>query len=279
MDDAYLEKGYCEDVIAMRSDCDRDEKIQASHYFREQRKDFLDIAYGSHERQKMDLFVPSEGAIKNRPWPLLVFIHGGYWQKSHKNDWAFIAEDWIKKQFACALIGYRLAPEASILDIESDVMTAIGHLYKNSQTYHIDTERVVLSGSSAGAHLASMALTSGRFDVKAAILMSGIYDLRPLQKVSAGEALASSFKLPHTQISPLGRPAPPADIACQISWGELETPVFQSQSKLLIHYWKSWGFLAEQHCVKGADHFSIVNSLLPSEQGVCAQFVLKQLIN
>lgn len=60
----------------------------------------LNIPYGESPREKVDLFLPST----ENP-PLLVFIHGGYWQAMDKGDFSFIARELVARGIAVALPG------------------------------------------------------------------------------------------------------------------------------------------------------------------------------
>ncbi|RMF39250.1 MAG: alpha/beta hydrolase, partial [Alphaproteobacteria bacterium] len=80
--------------------------------FRERVPGRLDIAYGAHPRERLDLFEP-EGP----PRGLAVFIHGGYWLRFDKSSWSDLAEGALALGWAVALPSYVLAPEARIPDI------------------------------------------------------------------------------------------------------------------------------------------------------------------
>src|SRR5947207_5790328 len=64
-----------------------------------------ELRYGNAERNRIDLFEVAPGA------PLLVFIHGGYWQMRAKENFAFIAAGPLAHGISVALVGYTLAPQ------------------------------------------------------------------------------------------------------------------------------------------------------------------------
>ena len=80
----------------------------------------LDIPYGSRPRARFDYF--SAGAA--RP-PLLVFIHGGYWQRNDKDTFAFLAEGPRAHGIDVAVVGYTLAPDARLADIVGEIHQAL----------------------------------------------------------------------------------------------------------------------------------------------------------
>ncbi|HSS85276.1 MAG TPA: alpha/beta hydrolase, partial [Reyranella sp.] len=150
------------------------------------------IRYGVTEQQTLDLFVPA-GVAKP---PVLVFFHGGYWQELSKEDSAFAAPQCLAHGIAYAAVGYTLAPAAALSDIVAECRAAVGWLGRLGDTMGIDPDRLVVAGSSAGAHLAAMTALStplgapGRNPVKGAVLVSGIYDLEPLIGTSIDAALS-----------------------------------------------------------------------------------------
>jgi acetyl esterase/lipase len=71
----------------------------------------LDLRYGTRERNRIDFIKAAEGA------PTLVFIHGGYWQMRAKDNFTVFAEGLMTHGINVALIGYTLAPEATLEQI------------------------------------------------------------------------------------------------------------------------------------------------------------------
>ena len=129
--------------------------------------------------------------------PLLVYIHGGYWQEHSKDESLFAAPDCVANGIAYAAIDYTLAPQASVGFIVEQCRRAIASLHRQASALGFDARRIYVSGNSAGAHLAAMLLVAGwqatyglGDDVVAgAVLLSGIYDLEPLMGTYIDAAL------------------------------------------------------------------------------------------
>ena len=103
-----------------------------------------DIAYGPHERHKLDIYrAKKPDAAK----PLLVFVHGGGWRNGDKSMYKFLAQGFTKDGFDVAVPNYRLAPEAVYPDMLEDTALAVA---KVSDTY--PNRPLVLMGHSAGAY-------------------------------------------------------------------------------------------------------------------------------
>jgi acetyl esterase/lipase len=100
----------------------------------------------------MDLYLPAAGA---EPSPLVINIHGGGWNKGTKNSQRGFGS-FFKRGYAVANMGYRLVQIAPAPAAVEDVRCALIYLIKNADTLNIDTNKIVITGGSAGAHLALM---------------------------------------------------------------------------------------------------------------------------
>ncbi len=276
----WLERQYWADVLAVRPDRKIDKQIADSRTVRELESHAatIDLPYGTDQRQRLDLFTPDGDG----PWPLLVFIHGGYWQLGSKDDWSFLAPGWMQKDVAVATLGYRLLPAVTLEDVVGDVRAGLDYLAENAEALKLDVSRVLVTGVSAGAHLAAMAVTeedaaTNQLSPGAAVLLSGVYDLRPLEGTTPGAALKNLKTSDLLRISPLGR-SPPSDCCCLIAWGADETAVFHNQSRTLAAHWSNWGVTAPAMSLQNTNHFTVVDSLLAGRPGPVGEFVEEYLL-
>lgn len=130
-----------------------------------------DVAYvgGGHERQRLDLYVPPDGAHL----PLVIWIHGGAFRAGSKDQ--HVPLDLLAEGFAVASIGYRLSQHATFPAQIVDVKAAVRWLRAHADQYGLDPGRVAVWGESAGGYLAAMLGTTGRvaeFDQGAHLEMS-----------------------------------------------------------------------------------------------------------
>lgn len=106
---------------------------------------------------KLDLFGTAPGELR----PLVLFIHGGYWRALSKEHSAFMAPMLAARGIASAAPDYRLAPAANMDDIVGDCRRALAWLWHNATDLGIDRHRIVVTGSSAGGHLAGALASPG----------------------------------------------------------------------------------------------------------------------
>ena len=116
----------------------------------------LDIAYGDHDAQRIDLHFPRQSA--HGAVPVVVYLHSGGWSAGHEDNVPSFVLRFIERGFAVASVGYRLAPEHPFPAAVHDVKHAIRWVKAyGDREGSIDGERIVLVGSSAGGHLAAFA--------------------------------------------------------------------------------------------------------------------------
>ncbi|MEE2709506.1 MAG: alpha/beta hydrolase [Gemmatimonadota bacterium] len=218
-----------------------------------------DIAFGERPDERLDLF-PSEQ--KNAP--LLVFIHGGYWQELSKNESTFAGPGFVRQGVSYAAVNYTIAPAGTLEQMVDQCSRCISWLYENAEAYGCAKDNIILAGHSAGAHLAVMAMIRllEKFPcplVKCGVLISGVYDLRPLLRTYVNAPL----KLDETRarhLSPMFADLsgiPPA-IVC---WGENEPSEFKRQSQEFSAALEAAGRTARCFEVTGCNHFDIVHTM------------------
>ena len=219
------------------------------------------LKYGEHPDESLDFF-----PARNKCSALHIFIHGGYWQELSKNESTFPGADFVDNGIAFAAVNFTLAPAAKIGHMVEQCRKSVVWLHGNAENLGFDSESIFLSGSSAGAHLASMVLLSSwkaygmpPDPIKGATLISGIYDLRPIcptyvnEPLQMDEAQAKALSPVFKNLSGM----PPA-IIC---WGENETDEFKRQSREFSQAWQEAGAQAETFEVTGHNHFDIVHTL------------------
>jgi arylformamidase len=220
------------------------------------------LLWGEQADETFDYFpAASAGA------PLLVFIHGGYWQEHSKDESLFAAPDCLANGIAFAAIDYTLAPRATLGAIVQQCRRAIASLHRQAATLGFDARRIYVAGSSAGAHLAAMLLVAGSRagygladDVVAgSVLLSGIYDIEPLTGTYIDAALHLTAE-DAAALSPLRLQLGRA-VKTIVAWGQNETDEFKRQSRAFAAALVRSGFPVSAFEVAAANHFDIVFGL------------------
>lgn len=113
----------------------------------------LDIPYGSHEEQKIDLYMPDDPS--SEPMPVLVFIHGGGWTHGYKDWMGFMAPAITRLPAIFISVGYRLAPGTNAVGQIEDCRNSVKWAYENVARYGGDPDKIFVGGHSAGGHLSA----------------------------------------------------------------------------------------------------------------------------
>jgi arylformamidase len=213
-----------------------------------------DIKYGEEDRHRLDLVYPD-----GEPKGLVVFIHGGFWLAFSKSDWTDLAEGARANGWAVALPNYTLAPAARISQMREEVAAAIMHAAT------LIPGPIRLTGHSAGGHLATRmvcddSLLSGEIlgRIEKVLSISGVHDLRPLQKTAMNKTLRLTDTETISESPALHLPAPDIRLTCWV--GAAERPEFLRQSRLMA---AMWGGEAQTELVEepGHNHFSVIEAL------------------
>jgi acetyl esterase/lipase len=120
------------------------------------RRDFpnhLDIPYGMHPKQKLDLYLPAGNLNKA---PVFLFIHGGGFREGDRTHYGFIAPPLAKRGIITVLPSYRLTSQGFHYPSQpKDIRSAIAWVYQNIERFGGDPKRIIVGGHSAGGILAA----------------------------------------------------------------------------------------------------------------------------
>ena len=113
---------------------------------------FSDISYGVHERHKLDIFIPENVRAESG---LILFIHGGGWSDGDKSAHHPDAQFFCERGFISAVMNYRfVSDELNVSDELDDISAALMKIREICAENGFSVKRLILSGGSAGAHLA-----------------------------------------------------------------------------------------------------------------------------
>jgi len=214
----------------------------------------MDLAYGPGERHRVDLFHPHGSDVGG---PVMLFIHGGYWQAFDKSSSSHLARGANQRGLSVAIPSYNLSPAANLADIITDIEAAADFVMRRMD------RPIVATGHSAGGHLAAclMARTSpSTRPVRAAMPISGLFDLPPLVETSINKALGLTLEEAH-RLSPLEW-TPPSSGKLVAVVGGAESGEFLRQSRAIVDTWGRAGVTTRYHEVPEAHHFNVIAGLV-----------------
>ncbi|MEX0283215.1 MAG: alpha/beta hydrolase [Paracoccaceae bacterium] len=211
----------------------------------------LDVPYGAHPRQRLDIFPAGPDA------PVLIFYRGGYWRVGNKEDRRFPASEWLSRGVSWVVPNYRLAPDASLPDIVDDARAAFAWVIANGAAHGLDPTRLHLVGNSAGAHLSAMVASGPDGDaVRSMTLISGLFDLEPLRTETANDWLRLDADTAHMMSPTHHLPSP--DVPVTVCCGGAETDAFLTQSRDYADRLRANGNTVEHFESPDKNHMQII---------------------
>lgn len=167
-----------------------------ARYYRNYEPGVRDLAYTETSEVELDVYSPETGSGH----PVLVFIHGGGWNKYDKELFAPVAMQLVPRDMVVVIPDYTLHPDAGYEQMARETAAAVAWTFENIADYRGDPEQVVLSGHSAGGHLSGLVALDERWlgeygyepaDLCGWVGLSGVYSAdRQLayEQESGGEA-------------------------------------------------------------------------------------------
>lgn len=112
-----------------------------------------DFAYGTHPRQKLDLYRP---ATIRGPLPTVLFLYGGSWKRGSREGYAFAGRALARHGFLVAVADYRTYPDVTFPAFVHDGAKAVAWLHQNAAAHGGRPDNIHMIGHSAGAHIAAL---------------------------------------------------------------------------------------------------------------------------
>ena len=186
-----------------------------------------DVEYGrvGERSLTLDLFRPKNQG--DRMLPVVVYIHGGGWERGNKNEGhRVLSELVLSGNYAAVTVAYRLSGEAIWPAQIHDCKAAIRWMRANARKYGLDPDRIGTCGGSAGGHLAALVGVSGGVTelegacgnpgyssrVQCVAATSGAYDFAHFYEQTAGKSNSNRAQMVVRQLLG-GTPAEQPDTA------------------------------------------------------------------
>ncbi len=180
------------------------------------------ITYGSHRKNKLDVYQPLTTTSNNRKQPVLVFFYGGCWGECstlNKSDYLFVAQSFASRGYVTVIADFRQYPEVRFDPLMQGASNIIRWTIQHISTYGGDSSRLIVAGHSSGAHIASMLALSPSYlsprdknNIRGFIGLAGPYDFLPFIEDYQRTLFASSAANNYANSQPinfLSRQSPP----------------------------------------------------------------------
>jgi arylformamidase len=252
-----------------------EDSLSKSKNVKKQTHIYENIAYGKGPLQKLDIFGKSD---KDKLKPLHIFIHGGYWRALDKDYHAHMSVPFNKNNILFFNINYDLCPKVTLSEICDQTIEAIIWIFNNSKNYGGNNKKISISGHSAGAHLVSYLLSIdwSIYDLpknvfQGAALISGIYNLKIVQKISVNKELNLSNK--EVQEKTTLNKLPTFKIPLFISYGENEPEGWKHQSISYCNFLTKNDYKYKVIPSKGDNHFTLIDTLANENSNICKEII------
>lgn len=221
-------------------------------------------AYGTAEIEKLDIYGTHQSNA-----PINIYIHGGAWRVGDAKAAAYIAETYVDRGAIFISVDFSNVGDVdgNLLAMVEQVRRAVAWVYRNAASFGGDPERVYISGTSSGAHLTGVTLTTDwvkDFGVpmnvlKGGLCSSGMYDLYPVSL----SARSSYVKFTPEMIANLSsiRRLDKLVAPLVVAHGTLETPEFQRQNRDFAAVVKATGKPVTFLVGQGYNHFEMFETL------------------
>jgi arylformamidase len=227
----------------------------------------LDIRYGPGPLATLDVFPAADADA-----PLHVFLHGGYWRGRDKSDYSYVADALTPLGITAVVMNYDLCPSVELPMIVQQVRQGLQWIHAHATELGGNPDAFTASGHSAGAHLVAAALPRAGAALepwvpRAAVLVSGVYELEPVLSISVNQEI----RLRPEQVDPLSpsRHPPTPEVPLTVVVGGGETAGFVHQSR---DFATACGAAARYIELPDYDHYSIM-SLLETPHAQLARLI------
>jgi arylformamidase len=235
--------------------------LALSALVREQLVGHIDLRYGPGPRQVLDAFPSAAPGA-----PVFVWFHGGYWRALGKDSHTFLVPPLHDAGAAVVLVNYDLCPAVTLRTLIGETHAALRWIAGHAKEFGGDAGRLVVGGNSAGAHICAMALQHAAGAghaalpvIRAAALVTGIYDLRPVPRLPVQADLhLTSDEI--RDLSPLLIPLQNR-ARCLVAVGGDEPELWIDQSRQYHALLSAAGVSSELMIVPERHHFSITRDL------------------
>lgn len=150
-----------------------------------------DIAFGPHERHRLDVYNPTEPAAGK---PVCLFFYGGSWRGGSRAGYGFVGAALARRGIATVIPDYRVYPDVRFPGFVEDAAAACRWIERQPS---LAGRPLILAGHSAGAHIAALLALDGQYldgsaRPSALVGLSGPYAFDPVHWPSTARIFATA---------------------------------------------------------------------------------------
>ena len=236
------------------------------------------INYGTEALQFGELRLPESAG----PYPVIAFIHGGCWLNQFSLDHvSAMSRALANRGYAVWTPEYRRVGDAGggWTGTFEDIVRSIGVLSELAPEHSIDLNRVVMTGHSAGGHLALWLAAQNNLPLRGVVSLAGICDLKTYERLGNDCAASlpgllggTSHEVPERWAKANPIELLPINVRVSLIHGDRDTIVPLSQGE---------SFAAAAGCelqvVRGGGHFDMVSPHANAFEIICQ--ILRRMIS
>jgi acetyl esterase/lipase len=222
-------------------------------------------------RHRLDLYLPKG----KRDVPVMMFVHGGGFTVGIKDQYAFVGQVFAANGIATAVISYRLSPKTSYPGHVQDVARAFAWLRAHAGEYGGKSDRIFVSGHSAGATLVAMLGSDPAYLKDVGESLEHIAGVIPISGSFTQSARSGMFDSPYaiepevvrnaSSINHVAGAHPPF----LILYGDQDSPRTGQDATAMTQALKGAGNQAEVHEIADHAHMDMITGIMsPVDPGL-----------
>ncbi len=257
LDQAALDRAYDQTQWAPNWALLLERYAERSKSFRQRLGSPQRLAYGNGLHEALDLHGVAAGSA-----PALVYIHGGAWRSGRAQDYAFLAEPFVRAGARVIIPDFDAVQDrgGDLRVLADQVRRALAAVVSQAHAWGLDPARIHLAGHSSGAHLAAVAATAGDgLPIASLLCCSGMYELEPVRR----SARSRYVHLDDAGVQTLSPARHARALACPVlvAVGSQESPQFAWQSQIWTESLVAAGLSTTALWAEGLNHFEILETL------------------
>jgi arylformamidase len=237
------------------------------------------LAYGTKDIEQLDVYT-----TRSPNAPVNVFIHGGAWRVGEARASAYMAETYVDAGGIFVALDFNNVIEVGgdLMVLADQVRRAVAWVKRNAPSFGGDPGKIYVCGTSSGAHLAGVVLTTDWQNdfglpadtVKGGLCACGMYDLHPVS-LSARSGYVKFTSETIERLSPQ-RHLDMLTAPVIVAYGTLETPEFQRQNRDFAAALEAAGKPVSLLVGEGYNHFEMFETL-GNPYGLLGRAMLKMM--